>query len=841
MRAQCIAHVSQVLGRSLTQAEARGIEERVRAGMRGAARRDLAAFQAMSVPQRLAEGARIAAAEIRQEAHDARVQAQKAVAVHDANAAYLDEWERAGGDLQDGIDRMLLNNADGRSRVQSLESKVGAVFADYGRRLTTAFELAHPRLFGLLRDAEGAALVTRELFQPGSTGNAVARRAAEEWGAVVDSMVAQFKAAGGVLHRLADWRFPQHHDQGRVFEAGVDAWTAAVMPKLDRSRYVNENGRLMTDQELEALVRGSWESIASGGSNKIEAGGQVGATKVANRYTDHRVLHFRDADGWLEYQAAFGGGDLWTTMTGHIHRMSRDIALLEHFGPNPEAELRYWQDYAEQKSGTRKTNAAAVRRRIDEAYRQVAGQTDGVHNAVVAAVFDNVRNVLSASRLGSAVISSIPDLATMLLTARYNRLSGLDVYANSLKAFTTEGREQLQQAGLMVESALASLRRFQVDALGPTYSARLADATMRAQGLTRWTDALRGGFAASQMHSLARLARSPSLAVMDAADRRILEAAGVTDADLAVWRAAGTTATKFGDLLTVNGIYAVPDAAIAAIPVPVGQATRSAAEARSGAAQKLLGMLLSESHMAVVEPGARERLQMGSGRPRGEIKGELLRSFWQFKSFPWALFQKHVVQRGWGGHDTAGGRATYVAGLTIASTLLGALAMEINDMLTGKDPRPLWGDDPKVVARNWGAAFVKGGALGIYGDFLASEASPVGQTPIATLLGPTGGLVESAFGLTVGNAMQAAGGRDTNAGAEAARFVKGVTPGANLWYAKAALDHLIWNQITDALSPGHLERVRQRSEREFGSTSWWRPADVAPERAPRIENIGGRQ
>jgi hypothetical protein len=316
----------------------------------------------------------------------------------------------------------------------------------------------------------------------------------------------------------------------------------------------------------------------------------------------------------------------------------------------------------------------------------------------------------------------------------------------------------------------------------------------------------------------------------------------VTDTDIAVWHAAMPEDTGWaGEVLTPESIYAVSDEAIARIPVELRDLTRSPDEVRRTAAQRLLGHLLTEQHMAVTESGAGERDQMTLGLPRGHLGGEALRAFWQFKSFPWALVQKHLVQRGWGGHDTAGGKAQYIGGLTILLTLLGAAAMQVYDMLQGKDPRPLWGDDPKVILRNWGAAFLRGGAWGVYAEYLAGEVSPSGNSPLSTLLGPVGGLLHDAIGLTVGNAVQAMNGKDTDIGPEAVRFVRGLIPGASIWYAKAALDHLIFNQVTEAMNPDYLDRARGRAERQYGTEQFWPPAELVPQRAPNIGNIGGRQ
>ncbi len=54
-------------------------------------------------------------------------------------------------------------------------------------------------------------------------------------------------------------------------------------------------------------------------------------------------------------------------------------------------------------------------------------------------------------------------------------------------------------------------------------------------------------------------------------------------------------------------------------------------------------------------------------------------------------------------------------------------------------------------------------------------------------------------------------------------------PGANLWYAKAALDHMIFNQLQEYFSHGYLRKMEQRSKKEFNQTYWWRPQDVTPE------------
>ena len=43
----------------------------------------------------------------------------------------------------------------------------------------------------------------------------------------------------------------------------------------------------------------------------------------------------------MKYNAEFGSGDVFTTMMNHIDGMSRDVALLEILGPNPNSTIRF--------------------------------------------------------------------------------------------------------------------------------------------------------------------------------------------------------------------------------------------------------------------------------------------------------------------------------------------------------------------------------------------------------------------------------------------------------------------------------------------------------------------
>jgi hypothetical protein len=66
-------------------------------------------------------------------------------------------------------------------------------------------------------------------------------------------------------------------------------------------------------------------------------------------------------------------------------------------------------------------------------------------------------------------------------------------------------------------------------------------------------------------------------------------------------------------------------------------------------------------------------------------------------------------------------------------------------------------------------------------------------------------------------------------------------PANNLWYTKAAVDHLIFQNVQEMLSPGYLASVRAKSIREYKQDWWWAPGAATPERPPDLSRaVEGR-
>jgi hypothetical protein len=350
------------------------------------------------------------------------------------------------------------------------------------------------------------------------------------------------------------------------------------------------------------------------------------------------------------------------------------------------------------------------------------------------------------------------------------------------------------------------------------------------------TEANRRAFSITMMDTIGALTRDhDSLSKLDPSDWKILTTKGITEEEWAVWRAAKPDPWRGNDtVLTPEAIYRLDDKLVSKLYPGIDPAI-----AKERAATKLLSVVLEEQDIAVIEPGVRERVFTQAGTERGTWKGEIVRSFFQFKTFPIAMMMRH-----WGRalkmYDNPKSKAGYIAALMASQTALGAIAMEVNDILSGRNPRSLNPTDD-YGARNWLAAALKGGSLGLYGDFLFAESTQYGQTFVGAVGGPVVGLVENVDDLTRGNILQAMRGEETDAGAEFVRFMRSNTPGTSLWYTKAALDRMVTHNMMEMLSPGYLGRMQQRSRETMGTEFWWTPGQVVPDQAPDVTTVTGAE
>ena len=662
--------------------------------------------------------------------------------------------------------------------------------------------------------------VVRELFGRDS-GDARAKHLAASWSRVAEDLRQRFNAAGGAIGRLKDWGLPQSHNPEALMRAGFDAWKAFIEPRLDRARMVHPvTGRQLTDDELADTLRVVYDRITTDGwIDRQPSGVPAGRGALFRQHADHRFLHFKDPDAWLDYARTFGEGDPFAAMMGHINTMARDIAAMEILGPNPESMRTYLKQLVLQQTRNDPT-AQVILFRADEMWAHMRGAANTPVSARWANVLAGTRNFITASRLGKAAITSLSDLGTQAITRRFNGLRATRTFADVVRQFSRENRREAVRAGLILDAALHTLHqqaRYVGALSGPEWTRWLSDRALTFSGLSPFTQAGKHAFGLEVQGFLADQV-AHLWTDLPAPVRRMLDRHGFTADDWDAMRAMPLYTSEGG--------------------APLLRPAEMAAAGRRDLAERYIAMILRETIYAIPETTVgSQSLATGSTRP-GTLLGELARSGMQFKSFPvtFAMLHGGRVFREIASGSIARG-AVYAGGLLITLTLFGALSLQLKEIIGGRDPRKMTPMD-KEGRDFWGAALLQGGGAGIYGDFLFADVNRFGGGLARTVAGPIWDTADDLRKLTIGNVFEFAQGKEkTSSGRELVNFLRSHTPGGTTWYLQLAYERVVLDQLQHLMDPDARAAFRRRMDtrrRDFGQDFWWRPGETAPRRGPAL-------
>jgi hypothetical protein len=124
------------------------------------------------------------------------------------------------------------------------------------------------------------------------------------------------------------------------------------------------------------------------------------------------------------------------------------------------------------------------------------------------------------------------------------------------------------------------------------------------------------------------------------------------------------------------------------------------------------------------------------------------------------------------------------------------------------------------------AALLQGGGLGIIGDAFFTDRTKYGSKFTDFLMPPVVGKVNQAYQITVNNLWEAGRGDDTNAASEWFDFVKGMTPGQNLWFSKLLLNRLLFDEVKDLIDDGYSDKMYRSQEQmkeDYNQEYYWEP------------------
>ncbi len=186
-------------------------------------------------------------------------------------------------------------------------------------------------------------------------------------------------------------------------------------------------------------------------------------------------------------------------------------------------------------------------------------------------------------------------------------------------------------------------------------------------------------------------------------------------------------------------------------------------------------------------------------------------------------------------------RLKFIAGLGAGMTMVGALGTQLREISKGRDPLPM--DNPAFL----GKAFLAGGAMSIWGDFLFTGVNEYNRSPAEMVGGPLAGLVGDATQLAFGDVFKWADtvgsldGKDYQSGtlAKGVEFA-GATPPALRLVGAFSLERQVFDRLQELADPKAYRKRAQKERkqrRDFGNESWWSAGDGQPDRLPSFKGV----
>lgn len=695
------------------------------------------------------------------------------------------------------------------------------------RLMADVLQTFHALPFGVARNKAKMVNMLKEIFGE-ETGDVAAREMATAWKDAAEMLRRMYNQAGGAIARLESWNLPQTHNTVKLRQSSFEQWRDAVVPLLKREAMLDRaTGKPLGDAQLDQVLKQVHETLRTAGWDGVEPSGRAQGMPLARRHQDSRVLHFRNAESWLAYAESFGDGDPFSAMMRHIDAMSREIGAMRALGPNPRATIRFVQQRLQVAAHAGTSDAAinAARSKgqfLDTLYSHYIGDAAAPVNGRWARGFSSLRQYLTSAQLGSAALSALSDVGFQRITAKFNGLSHVKVMARQLSLLNPANaadRKLAVRLGLIAEewsTIAAGQMRYTGEVLSSPVAARMADGVLRLSGLQAWTQAGRWAFG---MEFMGHLADHTERAFADLPE--LLQAAfkryDITPEDWEVMRATPHHEPDKGGFLR-------PDDLLSRADLDPAQA--------DAIATRFLAMVQSETEFAVPSSSIIGKATiMGDARP-GSFAGEFMRSAFMYKNFGVTLFHTHIMR----GAMEAGAwnKLRYFSSLAVSTTLMGALALQMKQIRSGKDPVPM------ADSKFWAAALVQGGGFGIFGDFLFAGSDRFGHSKLMAAAGPVAGFASDAWDLTGGNAIDAVKGDGVKVGRDAVQFAGRYTPGSSLWYARYAVERGVLDTLQRWLDPGAEKSWKSRraaAGNEQGADYWSPPGGgLVPQRGPDWAN-----
>jgi hypothetical protein len=625
----------------------------------------------------------------------------------------------------------------------------------------------------------------------------------------------ELKALGVDIKPLQHY-FPQTHNKRLMTQASKENWVNFThdlvdWKKVDKqiAKKIFDENDIKTSLENEFIesfqikdkknfLEQIYDLVISDGIANLDINGYAIKSPLYKRLLYERTLHFDGADNFLKYSEKFGNSEtILDGITQYIDRFSKTLATLKMFGPNPTTTFS-WVKQLLLKNQKKKINFSL----IDSAFEKITRSSSFVSDNLVGNIYTSFYSMHSAALLsGSSTLAYLTDPITSALTASYN---GLNILRTILRAYTPGlgiSKDLARRTGLIIEhygNIDAGRVRYDIAAVN---AKKFFNWTMKYSGMNYITDRGRWIFSTEFM---ATLREDMSRSFNDSVLKKSMEFYGITAQDR--------------DFLIKNG--KILKSGKLELLSPMSLYDLSSSEANR-VAEKFMRMILNEQQRAVPSYSLISSLALtGKTRP-DTISGMMLHSFASLKNFPLTIFRQHLLQRAIP-LLISDRKISYLAGLLLSSTLMGALYVQLQQLSRGKTPMDMSNKE------FWLRALDSGGGLGILGMALTTDNK---NAILKEITGSTIGGISDAADISILEIIRRAKGQKSNYGKKISDFIRDNMPLRRHAALNLIIDRYLVDQIQLALDPDGYKHFKSSSDyirKKYNQRYWWKPGEVIP-------------
>ncbi|RLC10180.1 MAG: hypothetical protein DRI24_20655, partial [Deltaproteobacteria bacterium] len=526
-----------------------------------------------------------------------------------------------------GLKAYLATDRSELSRALSLEGKMRGIQARYSSQVYTMMEEFMPTKLGfdLHRKAQSDfmdVLINNENIDPKY------QKMANEWLKTKEDLRIRFNKAGGNIKKLKDWHMPTDHDAYLILKGGANRTRGMT----DADKYQKWYNLMLETVDLEKMgmktdefaksAKSAYKNITSDGVLEFEMKTH-GTGKLANKHQQSRFFKFKDADAYKKYHAEYSSATPYNIMMDYINDMTSEIALMEGLGPNPDLTIK----------SLAKDSGFITSENI---YANLSGKTSA-KNLTVAQSADTIRNITTGIKLAGATITAVADIPLHMITNHYNGLPAMSSIIKTIGGLNQTAEDRALAAKLwvpldhMIDSAHSAARYSEVT--GHKGSKRFASGILKMSLLDAWTYVQKDSFHKVFLQTMADNINQPHM-------QRTFRRYGITAEEVKIINASKKMEDRGVEFVDPN-----------ALPEDL--------------AERITGMIISETKYAVTEGESYIRAGMNQGTRKGEAGGETLRFAGQFKTFPASVIGNHWMRMFNGSEGDIGSKAAYFANFVV--------------------------------------------------------------------------------------------------------------------------------------------------------------------------------